>query len=339
MAVTLKDVARAANVSATTVSRVVNNRATGISDSKRAEIQRLITDMGYHPNSIARGLVTRHTNALGIVLPNIVDPFFAEIARGAQDTAEKLGYITILINSDDDRAKERAAIQLLKDQCVAGILLYASGKLKKPEWNQLNQSSGGTPVVLLGHSLASAQTPTVFLDYRKGMAKMTDFLIKKGHSGIVYMAGMNTNPEHNDGVGGYLAALIRNDIKHNPNLICNGDFTLAGAKSATASLVGSGNEFTAVICENDLMAAGVLEALDERGIAVPSRISVTGFDDTFFSRLTSPKLTTLGFPKYEMGRTGVRLLLEIVETKQCVKPMVELSGAIIERGSTIDLKF
>lgn len=333
MAVTLKDVARAAGVSATTVSRVVNNRATGISDAKREEIRLLIGEMGYFPNSIARGLVTKRTNVLGLILPNIVDPFFAEIARGAQDTAEKMGYITLLINSDDDRQKEKSAMRLLKDQCVDGMMLYASGKLREVEWQVLKSFSDPTPVVLLGHNLGTIQAPSVYLDYRKGMGKMTAYLIEKGHRSIAYLAGMNTLPEFNEGVSGYIAAQVRSDIKLNRNLICNGDFTLDGAKLAIFHLLDSGNDFTAVLCENDMMAAGVLEALEERGIGVPGGVSVAGFDNTFFSRFTSPKLTTLGFPKYEMGCEAVRLVLEILQSKGVSEPMVELTGPIIERNS------
>lgn len=332
-AVTIKDVAKAAGVTATTVSRVVNCRATGIGDAKRREIQQLIEEMGYRPNHLARGLVTRRSHVLGILLPNIVDTFFAEMARGVQDTAAKSGYQTMLMNTDDDARQEADAIRLLMEQKVDGILFYLSGFGHVGDLKNYQRCEGELPVVGMGHRPEPCAWPCVHVDVRKSMHMLTAYMLAQGHRQIVYMAGLVAD-DHNNGLLGYHDALRQHGVPPQPHLVVTGEYDLDASGHAVERLLGQKHPFTAVVCESDLMAAGALSRLLELGIRVPEEVSVAGFENTFYSRMTHPKLTSLDYPKYEMGCRAAAMMLQKLQGRSAGPLCEEMESELVLRGTT-----
>jgi LacI family transcriptional regulator len=317
MYVTIKDIAKKANVSITTVSRVLN-KEEGVGDETRARILKIIEESGYRPNAVARGLVTKKTNTLGLILPDISNPFFPDIVRGAEDASNKYGYNIILCNTDDSLEKEKTCINILKEKCVDGIM-YTSTIQTHTEHIK-NLTDGNIPYVLLDRYFNDKSKPIVYTDGKLGMYKMATYLLENGHRKIAYISGPKESITAGMRFQGYLKALDSYGIELNKKLVRYGDYKMKSGIECAKELLNFRNEFTAIICENDLMAVGALEVLNNMKIKVPDEVSITGFDNIFLSNVTFPKLTTVAQPTYDLGFKAAELLIIWMEValQQCI---------------------
>lgn len=331
MSVTIKDIAKLADVSITTVSRVVNNKSNGVGEETRQRIQKIMSDLNYHPNRVAIGLVTKKTNILGLVLPDITNPFFPEIVRGVEDTAALYGYNIILCNSDDNEKKERTYIQILKEKCVDGIIY--TGVLSNSDKNLNVLYDYNIPFVMMDRSIDNTGVPVVYTDGETGMYNMIKYIISLGHKRIAYISGSRGSSPGDMRFKGYKKALNEENIDIDYSIIKEGNYKIKSGIECMTSLLNSGREFTAVACANDLMAVGALDALNSRKIRVPEEISISGYDNIYLSNVTCPKLTTVAQPTYEMGCESTKMLINLIEKKEIVEKKVILSSEIKIRES------
>ena len=331
MNVTIKDIAKAANVSIATVSRVINNKNQGVGQETREKILKIIEDLNYYPNRIARGMVTKQSNMLGLILPDISNPFFPDLVRGVEDTASNFGYNIVLCNADNNKDKEEAYIRVLKENNAAGIFYISV--IRKNDNNIKHLLEGRIPFVLMDRRVNVENVPKVYTDNVTGMSEMVEYLIQHGHRKIAYISGPKYNSSSEQRLKGYTMALSHAGISLEPALIREGDYMIDSGYQLMTELLDQGRDFTAIACANDMMAVGALEVLKARGIKVPEEISITGYDDIFMSTVTSPKLTTVAQPKYEMGCIAAELLIKLVRGQHITEKEVILHSKLAIRES------
>lgn len=308
MGVTIKDIAKVANVSIATVSRVINNKCEGVGNDTRERIKKIMEEMDYTPSGIARGLVTKKTYTLGLIVPDISNPFFPAIVKGIEDSARSNGYNIILCNSDDDSEKELTSIKILKEKCVDGIVYIGANNTDFEGVKLLKEYN--MPFVHIDRS-SDDKFPRVYTNGKLGMYNIANFLIKNGHKNIAYIKGS----EDSERIEGFIKAIEEHNLSFDSDLVYTGDYRLNSGKDGAKYLLETNKPFTAVACENDLMAAGVIDFLASKNIKVPDDVSVTGYDDIYISEIITPKLTTVHQETYKMGKASVELLLKAIFEK------------------------
>lgn len=331
MPVTIKDIARLANVSTATVSMVLNNKDNGITQKTRDRILKIAQELNYRPNRLARGLVTKRTNSLGFVLPDITNPFFPQVVRAAEDTANRYGYNLILCNTDDDAKKERLYIEVLKEKCVDGIIFTSSIKPNSKNINMLLDYK--IPFVFLDRCISADDAFVICTDGMQGMYDVVSYLIEMGHEKIAFISGPKESSTAFGRYRGYVKAIKKSGIQVDKKLIVEGDYKIDGGKKAMEELLKRKTSFTAVACANDLMAIGAIEVLRKNNINIPEEISVTGFDDIVLSSVLQPKLTTVSQPCYEMGYEATKMLINLIEGKMLKVNNLVLKPKLVIRDS------
>ncbi|WP_342599397.1 LacI family DNA-binding transcriptional regulator [Psychrobacillus sp. FSL H8-0483] len=330
---TIKDIAREAGVSITTVSRVLNKKEEGMSQETREKVLRVMEELNYQPNKLARGLVTKRSNMLGLIVPNISNPFFPELCRGAEDEANKRQYSLIICNSDDQTQKEENYLRLLKEQQVDGILLSSKDRLSKTSKNQLE--SGKIPYVLFDRGEQGNNYPGVFLDNEKGGYLAGKHLTDLGHTKIACMTGPQDIRNSQQRLLGFQQALMETSVKLPESFILDGDFQMDTAYRVAKDFLQN-NNVTAIFACNDLMACGIYRAAHEIGIQIPEQLSIIGFDDIPLVTALIPKLTTIRQGTYEMGRKAIELLINKIENKSSEEVVFE--PTLIVRESTEQIR-
>jgi DNA-binding LacI/PurR family transcriptional regulator len=334
MRVSIKDIARAAGVSHPTVSRALSDSPL-ISQATKARIQRLAREMGYSPNALARGLVTRQTYSVGVVVTTIADPFVAEIVQGIETTAQDHGYTVILCNSGAEPEREIAAVELLRSKRVDGVIVTSSriGALYLDHLERI-----GVPIVLINnHNEQSGRyTFSVAVDNQHGGWLATRHLVQLGHQRIGYVTGPAGSSSDPDRRSGYRCALVEAGIPEDAALVIPGSGRAEGGVSALERLLALDDPPTAVVCYNDMTAIGLVAAARWRGLSVPRQLSVVGFDDIVFATYLEPPLTTVAQPKAEMGRRAMEMMLSLVTAGSSDELEIAdtvVQGHLIERGS------
>ncbi|MCG8483936.1 MAG: LacI family transcriptional regulator [Clostridia bacterium] len=331
MNVTIKDIAKKANVSIATVSRVINNKSEGVGPETRERILNIIKESNYHPSRIAQGMVTKKTNILGLILPDISNPFFPDLVRGVEDTASHYGYNLVLCNSDKNSDKEEAYIRVLKENNAAGIIYTSVVKRKEKNIKLLLKNK--IPFVIMDRSINISNVPKVYTNNIFGMHEMVEYLINNGHRCIAYISGPKYNSSSEQRLKGFKKALNDAGITIDLELIKDGDYSINSGKACMTEILKTGKCFTAVACANDLMALGALEVLKDKGIRVPQEISITGYDDIVMTTFTTPKLTTVVQPKYEIGCEAAELLIKLVNGEEIQQKEVILQPKLAIRES------
>jgi len=307
--VTMADVAREAGVSTMTVSRVVNNKGE-ISPATRQRVQEVIERLGYRPSGIARGLATHRTRTLGLVIPDVANPFFSDVARGAEHVAYAQGYNVFLCNTEEDPQRELAVLRSLEEKRVDGVVLCSS-RLDDEELHKV--VARHSTVVLVNRRLepmgAENGVGVVVLDDVAGGKMVTRHLLDTGHRAVGLLAGPLASHSGRWRAEGYRAALAAAGAPYDPawEIACPAD--VDGGRRAAAGLLAVHPELTALFCYNDLVAVGALHACADLGRRVPDDIAVAGFDDIMLAALVTPPLTTCRVPRYELGVQAMQLLL------------------------------
>lgn len=312
MKITIKDIAKEANVSITTVSRVLNNKPD-VGDDTRAKILKIIEEMNYNPNSVARGLVMQKTHTIGLIIPDISNPFFPQIVRAVEDKAQELGYSVILFNTDNHLERERKAVELFKSKQVDGLIVSLSlgnEKILK------NLKASNYPVVQIDRSVLDHIYPLVSIDNKKSAYQMVEYLIKKGHKKIAHISGDLNTTTARERLSGYKKVLKDYEIEINEDYIIEGDYTQDSAYKDMQHLLELESPPTAVFAANDLSAAGVYKALFDAGLRIPEDIAVAGHDDINLASLLKPELTTMRQPKYKLGERAVEVLLKMIDDEE-----------------------
>ena len=329
---TIHDVARTAEVSATTVSHVLND-SRHVSDDLRARVLSAIETLGYTPNRLAAGLRRKQTSTIGLVVPDNTNPFFAAVARAIEDASFEQGFSVILCNSDGDAAKEKFYINVLLEQRVDGTVLVAansSADLLAPLLDS------GMPLVLIDRDLPNATTMVdkVLSDNLGGGLQAVQHLLALGHRRIACVTGPSHVSPSANRVTGYRQALTDAGIALDEDLIVRGHFDFVSGFAATQRLLDLTAPPTAIFACNDLMAVGALSALVERGRRVPDDISLVGFDDIPLASYTNPRLTTVAQDQRALGAVATELLLARVKDRQRLAQVHICPTSLVLRAST-----
>lgn len=331
--VTISDVARVAGVSAQTVSRVVNRKGE-ISAQTRQLVRKVIKDLGYRPSSIARSLATNKTYTIGLVVPDIANPFFPEIARGIEDFAWENNYGVLLCNTLEDMQREEAAIRSLEDKRVDGIILCSS-RLSDEDLFELIESHQAA--VLVNRSVPDDLAATVRVDDVYGASLAVQHLIDCGRDVIGFLSGPTTSQSGRERIEGARNTLRQAGIEDAPSLSLPCAPNASGGYRTAQELLARRPDVQALVCYNDMVAVGALQACAERGLSVPDDVAIVGYDDSTLAELVQPSLTTLRVPKYDIGADAARILLDRIQGQKGQREVLHRPELIVRR-STPELK-
>src|SRR5690625_2799692 len=279
MAVTIKDVAKKANVSIATVSRALNNKTSQINDNTRKKIIEIAKELNYRPNLIARSMKTKKTKIIGFIIPDIENPFFPKLARRVEQMLKEKGYNTILCNTDGDENKELEYFDLLMEKHVDGIIYTNISMNINKEILSIIKSQN-PPIVLLDRHLLdlNINVNSVYLDNEFAGYIATKHLIKLGHKNIACITGPKGIVSSKERLNGYIRAHQESGLNVNKNYIVTGDYKIEGGYKGAKKILQN-REITSIFAFNDLMALGVYEASLEKNIKIPNDLSVVGIDN------------------------------------------------------------
>lgn len=312
MTITIRDVAKEANVSISTVSRVLNNPEI-VTKKKREEVEKAIDKLNYTPNALARGLVYKKTDTIGVLIPDIANQFSASLIKGIEEKGNQLGYNVILCDTGHDKNRILNYLQVLIEKQVDGVI-FSSEYLEKEYYDLLKKYN--IPLVLAATESFDYDLPSVKVNDIKAAYTATEFLINSNHKRIAMISGPVDDPIAGiPRVKGFKQA-HKELLGHNPSddQISYADFSYDGAYNAMAMLYKAMNKnIDAVFCSSDKMATGAISFLYSKNIKVPDNISVMGFDDSIIARMFIPKLTTLKQPIYEIGCLSMEKLNDVIQ--------------------------
>ncbi|GAB4562965.1 MAG: substrate-binding domain-containing protein [Anaerolineae bacterium] len=327
--VTIADVAREAGVSMMTVSRVINRKGD-VSEETAARVMEAIERLGFRPSSIARSLATRRTKTLGLVMPDVANAFFADVARGAEHKAYAEGYSIFLCNTEESVERELAVLASLEEKRVDGLVLCSS-RLSDEELAEVLPRFPS--VVLVNRTWARDDTLSVIVDDEAGSRVATRHLIATGHRAIGFLVGPPQSFSGRRRMAGYETVLKEEGIDLNPAWIRRCLPMVDAAEVAAQRLLTEHPELDALLCYNDLVAVGALKACRELGRRVPEDLAVVGFDDIPLAELVTPPLTTCRVPRYELGVQAMDLLLRRINGEPIPSPQIVLQPELVIRRS------
>ncbi|HET9975916.1 MAG TPA: LacI family DNA-binding transcriptional regulator [Burkholderiaceae bacterium] len=306
--VTLEMVAKAAGVSPSTVSRILNGSAT-VSAQKQQAVDSAIARLGFRPNPVARGLAGGRTLSIGVVTQTISSPFYGEALHGIEDRLESKGYIPLFVSGHWHEAEERKAIEALLSRRVDGLIVLA-GRISNAD---LLAYAKAVPMVVVGRDLKGPRLFSFGFDNRAGGLLATRHLVECGHTRIAFVAGDRAHEDALEREAGYREALQQAGIAFDPALVVKGDFTESGGLQAVNQLLDGRIPFTAIFAANDQSAIGAALGLYRRQVRVPDDVSLVGFDDVAPAKFSIPPLTTVRQSVYEMGSQAAAAVLALID--------------------------
>lgn len=322
------EVARSAGVSISTVSRVSNGTAP-VGPRTAARVRAAMERLGYSPHALARGLAARRSHTLGLLITDILTPYFPDIVRGAQEAAEAAGYVVLLGDASVHTASEDLLVKRLLERRVDGLIV-ASSRTTDEYARQLR--SEDVPVVCINGPLG--QFPhAVQIDQRQGARLAVDHLAELGHRRIAHITGPTGVPTRAERLAAFRAALRDRGIAYDPSLVATNVSTIDQSRSATAQLLALADPPTAIFAYNDRLAVGSYQAIRAAGLVIGRDVSVVGFDDIPMTEWLDPPLTSVRQPRRDMGRTAVDILLTALRG-EAAPDLVVVQPTLVVRGST-----
>ncbi|CAM3108616.1 LacI family DNA-binding transcriptional regulator [Paenibacillus sediminis] len=328
---TIKDVARMAKVSISTVSRVMNAPET-VAESKRARVLQAIEELQYQPNALAQGLISKKSNTLGVLIPDIRNPYYSDVIRGMEDAAKLLGYSLLICNTDRDEERLISYLENFYVKQVDGII-FASDFLRSSYYEAIQRLQ--FPAVLVSTSSTDFEIPSVQVDEEQAGYDAVRHLIEYGHRNIGMICfpldGSVSGPPRYEG---FVRALRENGLEQYSTCVEFADQWFEEAYEAAAKLFTKHPDLTAVFTASDEFAMGVISYLADQGISVPGQVSVIGFDNIRMAHIVIPKLTTIAQPVYQMGHMAVEKLHELITTGSVKVLRESVPHQLIVRDST-----
>jgi LacI family transcriptional regulator len=329
---TIVEVARRASVSIATVSNVIRGTKR-VSPELQERVRTAIRELDYYPNAIARGLKVKQTRMLGMVLPDITNPFFPGIIRGAEDIAFERGYFFITANTDEQIGRERRIVSALRSYRADGILLASAPGKDTSHIRSLITS--GVSVVFLDRPVPAISADAVLLDNVGGARECVRHLIQEGNRRIAIITGPLKAENARERLHGYKEALRQADIPVDPALILEGDYRYESGNRLAKELMQSQPKSTAIFVCNGVMTLGVLNAFEELGVKYPKDISLATFDDLTLDHPAYSHLTAVVQPSYEMGARAATILIDRIEGRLVGDPViVRVAPTLVIREST-----
>lgn len=327
---TITDVSKKAGVSRSTVSRLIAGNGY-VSDEARKAVEAAIRELGYRPNTMARGLRSNRSDIIGGVVVNVSSPFYAQMIGGMQETARGAGKSIIVASGYADRDEEAHAIIELLDRACDGLILYLENALRDDVLEIIARSK--TPVVTVGGNECPPARARVTIDNASGALAGMRLLLEQGHRHIAYLSGGTIYRDTHERLSGIDAALAGYGLTRDDIYVEHGSFSETFGQQAAARLLVEHPETTAIFAGDDDVAAGALLALKAAGKRVPEEISLLGFDDNFHARHLTPGLTTVRQPVDEAGRVATRLLLSILDGEPVAASVITIPTELIMRQS------
>ncbi|UXH80203.1 LacI family DNA-binding transcriptional regulator [Roseateles amylovorans] len=327
---TIKDVAALAGVSFTTVSHVLNNTRP-VSADARARVLAAVDEIGYFPSAVARSLRRSETKIVGVLVPNVRNPFFAELVVGVEECCRQAGYSVFLCNSDNDPKHQQAYMRTLLEKRIDGLLLSSAGDTEALAATFRHAS---VPVVTVDRLVPGARADRVSVNNQLGALEAVRHLLSLGHRRIGCVSGPAEFEVTQERVSGWRTALQDAGIEPRPDWLVESDFSTAGGYEAVKALLRRQPELTAVFTGNDLMAMGALRAAAELGLSVPRQLSVVGFDAIELGSYIYPAITSVGCSIRDLGREAGRALIERIENPQAPFKDLQLTPQLVLREST-----
>ena len=331
MKVTIEDIACIANVSKATVSRVLNDRP-GVSEATKKRVNAIIEEHGYNPNLLSRGVSPSRTRTIGMIIPDIMNPFFPALVKSVDTELSAQGYSIMLCNTDSDLVREKLAIANCISKRVDGVI-FASSLIDAREVRNMLRRYNMPCVYVDRGAIDPVVDACAFVDNEYGAFVAVNCLLQNGHDHVAFISGPTGISTSKERLHGYLDALKQNGVELNRNLIYRGDFTLKSGEEAIETLLKT-ETFTALFAANDVMAMGAIRALKAHGLRVPDDVEVIGFDNISMCEMTDPTLSTMEQPLQEMGVMAVRLILNLLAGKPVGHFSPRIRPRLILRNST-----
>lgn len=327
---TIRDVSKLAGVSVATVSRVINKKGYVSKETEEA-ILNAMKMLNYTPNDVARRLAGKKSNTIGLIIPNILNPFFPEIARAAEDTANKLGFNLILCNSDNNREKENQYYEMLINKQVDGIII--ASYTAKPE-DLISLMERNIPIVAVDRKYDGFNIPSIKADDVFGGELAAQHLIECGCKKIAHITGPMYIESFQERLEGFEKILKENDI-YNPQLIKTADVSLKGGYDATKKLFQEKREIDGIFAGNDILAIGCYKALNDLGYDIYKDVKLIGYDG-LESNINYLEISSIAQPMYNLGKCAVELLVKKIKNEEeIMKEKIKLDLEVIKRKSTI----
>jgi len=328
---TISDVAREASVSLMSVSRAMNNRP-GLSDKTRKRILDIANQLGYRPSGVARALATNRSFTVGLMMPDVTNPFFSQIAKGAEDVAYSMGYNLFLVNTDEDIEREKIALNSLLDKQVDGAILCSP----RLPWEQiLKHISHFQFTVLINRELDEPRSDcaTINIDDTFGAKLAIEHLSNRGHKKIAFLAGPDESTSRKRRLRGFMQALEYHKIPYDENLVLTCSSDMAGGFKAATTLFSNHDDITAILAYNDMVAFGVFQACEELGKTIPDQVAVIGFDDIPLASIIKPKLSTVRANKRELGQRAMRVFQAFIDGNEDITMDQTILPSLVLRKS------
>ncbi|MCP8969771.1 LacI family DNA-binding transcriptional regulator [Ectobacillus ponti] len=327
--VRIMDVAKRANVSTATVSRVLS-KPEAVRRETIEKVMEAVQELNYQPNLLARQLRRLETKTILVVVPDITNTFFSKVLRGIEALTLEHGYRVLLGDTDNDVEQELEYLSILQQKQADGLILLTA----RMEASVIEEMAQQYPIVLACEYVEGAQIPTVSIDNISSARKATEYLIQLGHQRIGCITGPLTIVLGHDRLKGFRQAMAHNECMIDPLLVQEGDFSYESGFNMMTKLLALDAPPTAVFAASDQMAMGAVKAVQAKGLTVPDDISVIGFDDIAFSALFEPSLTTIAQPAYEIGVKAAELLLQLIQQEEIRRDQYILQDELVVRLST-----
>ncbi len=327
---TIQDVARQARVSIATVSRVLNGGAP-VSQVTRGRVLQVVADLGFQPNALARALHQKRTRSVGLLVPDISNPYYPELARGVEDAACDHGYSVVICNTYARPDKLREYVRVLGEKRVDGLILGGGAGREADDAPPVDPEAWRAVV---GIGYRGLGFPTVGIDNRRAAHEAAAHLIGLGHRRIGFIGGPLERLTVQERLLGFEQCLAEHGLERDPALVRGGDFRPSGGYAVTRECLDLPEPPTAVLAANDRMAIGAIAAVTDAGLRVPGDVAVVGFDDTPVSAYIRPGLTTVSIPAYELGATAMRQVLRLLDEGGAVDQSTLLPARLVIRESS-----
>ena len=327
--ITIYDVAREANVSMATVSRVVNGNPN-VKPATRKKVLEVIDRLDYRPNAVARGLASKKTTTVGVIIPDVSNMFFSSLARGIDDVATMYKYNIILANSDGDSQKEVNVLNNLLAKQVDGVI-FMGHRITDEVRAEFSRSK--TPVVLAGSIDPDQQVGSVNIDYKSAAKDSVNLLAKNGNQKIAFISGALIDAINGQNrLGGYKEALTENKLTYTEGLVFESPYSFKDGYELVDRLLNSGA--TAAYVTDDELAIGILDGLIDKGIKVPEDFEIITSNNSLLTQVARPKLSSVTQPLYDIGAVSMRLLTKLMNKEEVEEKTITLPYGIAQRSST-----
>ncbi|MBR8658029.1 MULTISPECIES: LacI family DNA-binding transcriptional regulator [Bacillales] len=330
MKTTIYDVAKKAGVSISTVSRVINNTGR-ISAKTKKRVLDVIEQLGYQPSVVASALTGKRTRTIGLIIPDVANPFFAELARRVEDRGRELGFNLLMCNTDNNPDTEDMYLSLLRQKSVDGIIIGTNARNHRVLRELLEEN---LPVALIAQDIPELMIDVVAVDDYLGGYQAAQHLVSLGHKRIAILVGNMNRTSDKYRLEAFRQALEDHGLELTEDLVIRTDYSREDGKRAARELLTSPKRPTAIFACFDFLAIGVYQAAKELGLRIPDDVSVVGFDNTILASIVDPPLTTIAQPIDEMGRQVMDLLVREIEGDKKTKQRVILPPELIIRQST-----